>query len=77
MLKEKVGRKARMGTRYDTRCSVTKGKLTKQPVVDAPIEDIKSGDTANSILDPAKMQEMLNPQTMQLYLSQVSSFSFP
>jgi hypothetical protein len=28
-------------------------------------------------LDPAKMQEMLNPQTMQLYLAQVSPLARP
>ena len=34
-------------------------------------EKTDSNVTANGILDPAKMQEMMNPQTMQLYLSQV------
>ena len=45
------------------------GLADRQPAEPAsPAEEPK---VDSSILDPAKMQEMLNPQTMQLYLSQV------
>lgn len=37
------------------------------------ITNTNTNGNGNAILDPAKMQEMMNPQTMKLYLSQVRS----